>query len=101
MSVETTIRSKVQKFILGKGNHKYTAVLKNGKRINFGHRDYQHYKDSVPIDMGGGRWAKKDHLDATRRRNYRTRHAGVLTTNGTPAYKVKLSPSWFSYYLLW
>ncbi len=92
---------KVEKFIIGHGQYKYTAILKNGKRVNFGHRDYQHYKDSVPKNMGGGRWSHKDHLDKDRRRNYRARHAGILTKSGKAAYKVPLSPSWFSYYYLW
>jgi hypothetical protein len=92
---------RVEKFILGKGQYKYTAILTDNSRVNFGHRDYQHYKDSVPKNMGGGRWSHKDHGDNIRRRNYRKRHAGVLTKDGTPAYKIKYSPSWFSYYYLW
>lgn len=93
--------NQVEKFVLGPGRYKYTAILKNGHKVNFGHRDYQHYKDSVPVELGGGKWTSKNHLDIARRKNYRTRHAGVLTKNGKPAYKVKYSPSWFSYHYLW
>lgn len=46
--------NQVEKFILGSGKYKYTAVLKSGKRVNFGHRDYQQYEDSVPVKLGGG-----------------------------------------------
>ncbi len=95
------LRNNVEKFIIGPTVYKYTAVLKSGKRVNFGRRGYEHFKDSVPKDMGGGRWNHKDHGDKARRTNYRARHGGVLTKNGQPAYKVKLSPSWFSYYYLW
>lgn len=38
---------KGTKFVLGPGKYKYTAILPGGKRVNFGHRDYQHYRDSV------------------------------------------------------
>lgn len=92
---------RVDRFEVGSGRYKYTAVMKNGKRVNFGHRDYEHYRDSVPQSMGGGRWSHKDHGDAKRRQNYRKRHAGVKTKSGKPAYRVKYSPSWFSYHYLW
>lgn len=93
--------NQVEKFVLGPGRYKYTAVLKNGRRVNFGARNYEHYKDTVPVSLGGGRWSHKNHNDSTRRANYRKRHEGIITKNGTPAFKVKLSPSWFSYHYLW
>lgn len=92
---------QVDKFVLGPGRYKYTAILKDGRRVNFGHRDYQHYRDSVPKNKGGGRWSHKNHLDVVRRANYRKRHGGVLNKAGQPAYKVPLTPAWFSYYYLW
>jgi hypothetical protein len=92
---------KVEKFVLGPGRYKYTAIMKDGHRVNFGHRDYQQYHDSVPVSLGGGKWIRKDHKDPVRRLNYRKRHAKILTSSGKPAYKVKYSPSWFSYYYLW
>ena len=88
-------------FHKGRGRYKYVAVLPDGKRVRFGHSDYQHYKDSVPKSLGGGIWSHKDHGDPQRRERYRKRHAGVLTKDGTPAYKKRYSPSWFSYYFLW
>lgn len=91
----------VERFVVGPGRYKYTAILKNGKRVNFGHRDYEHYRDSVPVAKGGGRWSKLDHGDAKRRANYRSRHGGVMTGSGNFAYRVKYSPSWFSYKYLW
>lgn len=92
---------QVEKFVLGPGRYKYTAILKNGKRVNFGHRDYYHFRDSVPRNKGGGKWSHKDHGDSLRRENYRNRHSGVLNGSGKKAYKVKYSPSWFSYHYLW
>jgi hypothetical protein len=92
---------KVEKFVKGKGRYKYTAIMKDGSKVSFGHKDYQQYKDSVPKSMGGGLWTGKNHNDKKRRDSYRKRHRGVLNKLGKPAYKVKYSPSWFSYYYLW
>ena len=89
------------RFQRGPDRYKYTAILPNGKRVHFGHKDYQHYKDSVPKSLGGKLWSKLDHNDKKRRDNYRKRHGGVLTKDGSKAYQRKYSPSWFSYYFLW
>lgn len=93
--------ARVDRFVRGKYPHKYTAIMDDGTRVHFGHQDYEQYRDSVPPSMGGGKWSNRDHGDAGRRRNYRARHSGVKTKGGTPAYKKKYSPSWFSYHFLW
>lgn len=80
---------------------KYVAILPSGKTVQFGARGYEHYKDQVPKDLGGGKWSSHDHLDKQRRKNYRTRHAAIETAEGKPAYRVRYSPAWFSYYFLW
>lgn len=92
---------KGTKFIKGSGRYKYSALLPNGKRVNFGHRDYQHYRDRVPKNKGGKLWTHLNHNDRERMENYRSRHRGVKTKDGTPAYKKKYSASWFSYHYLW
>lgn len=89
------------RFQKGPGRYKYTAILPDGKRVHFGHTSYQHYYDSVPVNLGGGIWSSLNHLDEKRRDNYRKRHSGVLTRSGDRAYKREFSPSWFSYYFLW
>jgi hypothetical protein len=89
------------RFIRGPGKYKYTAILPNGKRVNFGHRDYQHYKDSVPRHLGGKLWSHKDHGNAVRRENYRKRHGGMRCKDGKRCIDVKYSPAWFSYHYLW
>jgi len=86
---------------MGKGSKKYIALLPNGTKVSFGHKDYQQYKDLVPIKLGGGLWTHKNHLDADRRRNYRKRHAGVVCQNGGKCIDNKYSPAWFSYHFLW
>jgi hypothetical protein len=80
---------------------KYIAILPDGKRVPFGARGYQHYKDSVPKRLGGGKWSSKDHLDKDRRKNYRSRHAGMRNKDGRRSIDVKYSPAWFSYHFLW
>ena len=92
---------KVEKFVKGSGNKKYTAIMRDGSKVHFGDSRYQHYKDNVPKSMGGGIWKSKDHGDTIRRKSYRSRHSGVKTKTGKNAYKVKYSPSWFSYHYLW
>jgi hypothetical protein len=89
------------KFQKGTGKKKYTAILPNGKKVHFGHRDYQHYRDSVPKKLGGGKWSHKDHLDPKRRTNYRKRHGGMICKDGVKCISKRYSPAWFSYYFLW
>lgn len=88
-------------FVQGPGRYKYTAIMPDGRKVNFGHKDYEHYRDSVPRTQGGGIWAHKDHGDLARRKRYRARHSGVLSKDGRPAYRIQYSPAWFSYYYLW
>ena len=92
---------RVERFVKGKYPKKYTAILNDGTKVHFGHQDYQHYKDSVPERLGGGIWSHYDHLDKTRRANYRKRHGAQKTKSGRKAHTIKYSPSWFSYYYLW
>ena len=89
------------KFKKGPGKKKYTAILPDGKKVHFGHRDYQHYHDSIPKSLGGGIWSHKDHNDSQRRKNYRKRHAGMRCKDGTQCINKRYSPAWFSYYFLW
>ena len=97
---------KGTKFIIPKsGNKKYTAIIpqpnNKTKRVSFGDRRYQQYKDSVPKSMGGGKWSKKNHLDPQRRKSYRARHGNLRCKDGKKCITKKYSPAWFSYYYLW
>ena len=83
------------------GTHKYVAILPDGKRVRFGHREYEQYKDSVPASMGGGKWTAKNHGDADRRRNFRSRAEGQTCSDGRRCIDVHHSPAWFSYHFLW
>lgn len=93
--------SGVSHFERGKGQYKYRAVLKNGKTVSFGARGYEHFKDSVPKNMGGGLYSHLDHKDQKRRNLYRIRHSAVYTSDGKLAHTKKYSPAWFSWHFLW
>jgi hypothetical protein len=68
-----------------KGNYKYYVIF-NGRTIHFGHR---HMSDFT------------FHNDLERRKRYRARHSKVLLKDGRPSYKVKGTPAYFSWNLLW
>lgn len=70
-------------------------VKYNSKKIFFGDKRYQQYEDKI------GFFEDKDHLDKKRRTSYRKRHQAILNRDGKPAYKVKGTPSYFSYNYLW
>lgn len=75
-------------------NKKYDAILKHKttgkeKRIPFGDKRYEHYKDSTPLKI----YKKLDHGDKIRREQYRARHKGEENN--------KFSSGWFSWYYLW
>ena len=92
------------RFEIGTNDHKYTAFVPiDGKikRVSFGHKKYEQYKDSVPSNMGGGKWSKKNHLDKKRRSTYRARAEGQMLKDGRRAIDVRYTPAWFSYHYLW
>jgi hypothetical protein len=62
---------------------KYTAILPDGHRVNFGALGYEHYKDKTPLKL----YSNLDHNDKKRRDLYYKRH-----NKDYPKY----SPDWFS-----
>ena len=89
------------RFIKGKGSKKYTAIMPDGRKVSFGHIAYEHYKDRVPIRLGGKIWSHRDHGDKERMKRYHKRHSKQMCKDGRYCYKIKYTPSWFSYYFLW
>jgi len=59
---------------------------KKSKYIHFGAKGYKDFLD---------------HGDEKLRKYYRARHSKIKLKNGSPAYKKKNSPAFFSYFLLW
>jgi len=98
-------KEKDGKFLLwsiGESNKKYKVMIfdKRGKKIKtvqFGDKRYTQYKDKTPLKL----YSHLDHKDKKRRERYRTRHEAIKTKEGKKAYKIKYSPSWFSYNYLW
>jgi hypothetical protein len=62
------------------------VVLYRGALIHFGALGYEDYTT---------------HRDPDRRARYRRRHRGILLADGRAAYRVKTSPAYWSWYLLW
>jgi hypothetical protein len=94
-------------FSPGAGNKKYTATIQKTdpagrpvgrpRSVAFGDRRYGQYRDQTPLRLFAG----LDHLDPSRRADYRRRHRGILTKDGRAAYAVPLTPAWFSWHYLW
>lgn len=94
--VEVKYEGKTYRFRKStKKGYKYDALLRDGRIVHFGRLPYQHYMDKI------GLWSKLDHGDKRRRSNYRSRHKGIITADGTPAVEVKESPAWFALHFLW
>lgn len=77
-------------------NKKYD-VFYNNKWISFGNINFSQYRDSTGLNV----YSHLDHNDPKRRAAYRARHSKILLKDGTPAYKNKNQPSYWSYYYLW
>ena len=74
----------------GDGNKKYKVKV-NHKTVQFGNKNYQHFRDSTPLKY----YKHLDHNDPKRREAYRARH-------GAQGYHLKkYSPAWFSWHYLW
>ena len=72
------MKEKVVKFEKGPGKKKYTAHIKNistrkVRKIHFGHKDYQQYRDSTNLKL----YTRKNHGDIKRMRRYFSRHSGT------------------------
>ena len=73
------MKEKIIEFKPGPKGKKYKAVVVDSagktRTISFGSSAYEHFKDTT----GVGKWSKKDHGDAKRKRAYFTRHSGTAT----------------------
>tara|TARA_B110000444_G_scaffold254183_1_gene286248 strand:+ start:679 stop:1605 length:927 start_codon:yes stop_codon:yes gene_type:complete len=83
------MKEKIVKFKRGPFPKKYTAIIKNIKskktrKIHFGDRRYQQYKDRTPLKL----YAKNNHNTRKRMQNYFSRHSGTKK-RGTAIRKEK------------
>ncbi len=65
---------------------KWMTITPDNKKVHWGDPNMQDYTQ---------------HHDKNRRKNYRSRHAGILLKDGTRAIDKKWSPAWLSYYVTW
>ena len=73
-------------FGLSKRKNKRFYVLYDDKYIHFGAKNGSTYID---------------HHDKLKRKNWRARHSKIINKDGIPFYKIKTSPEYWSYTLLW
>lgn len=81
-------------------NKKYMVRTPKGKLIHFGNLTppaNEHFKDSTPLKL----YSHLDHNDKKRRQAYRKRHMAIKLKDGTPAYKSKEQPAYYSLNYLW
>lgn len=75
---------------------KYMARKVGTKKwVHFGQRGAPQFHDRI------GEYSDSDHHNSLRRKRYRDRHKAILTSSGKPAYRIKYSPAYYSYYYLW
>ncbi len=67
-------------------NKKWMVIHKDGSKIHFG----AHGMSDFTM-----------HKDPARKKRYRARHDKIKLKDGRTAYKVKGTPAFYSYFLLW
>ena len=81
-------------------NKKYRVeFMYNGKlhKVNFGHTDYQQFKDSTPLKL----YKHLNHEDKKRRNSYLKRSKGIKNKKGELTYKNPLYSNYWSINYLW
>jgi len=75
----------------------FVYVKKDGKvkKIGFGHKDYQHFKDKI------GSYSSLDHNDEERRKKYLKRAKGIKNKKGELTWKDKNTANWWAVHKLW
>ena len=75
--------------------NKKLSVIVDGKKINFGHTSYQHFKDKTGI------WKSLNHGDKERRKNYLTRSKGIKDKNGNLTKDDPTKANYHAIRILW
>ena len=88
---------KIGKFNYEKSTRKdkKLMVIVDGKKIHFGARNMEHYKDKT------GLWKELDHLDKKRRKNYLARSGGIRNKEGKLTKDIESSHNYHSIRILW
>lgn len=91
------IKERIVKFKRGPFPKKYTALVKNRRtkktrKIHFGDRRYQQYKDRTPLKL----YKRKDHKTRKRMRNYFSRHSGTKNRGKAIRKEIKKSKGYYN-----
>jgi len=101
------MKERIVKFEKGPNFKKYTAHIQNKKtkkkrRLHFGDKRYQQYKDRTPLKL----YRKQNHGTRKRMQNYFNRHSGVKSRKKAIEKEKKKSkglytPKLLSHIYLW
>lgn len=88
MNNKIIMKEKILKFEKGTGIKKYTAYVQNKetkkiRKISFGQKNYQQYKDRTPLKL----YSKYNHNTLKRMQNYYMRHSGIKNRNEAIKYE--------------
>jgi len=76
---------------------KYSVITPEGKKIHFGNKKYEHFKDTT----GLGLYRKLNHNDKKRQKNYCNRSGGIKNKQGLLTKNDKESANYYSRMYLW
>ena len=101
------MKETIVKFQRGPFPKKYTAIVRNKKtkrtrKIHFGDRRYEQFKDSTPLKL----YSHKNHKTQKRKNNYFNRHSGTKNKKAAIAREMSKSngrytPKILSHKYLW
>ncbi len=80
---------------LTKKNKKYSVFTPSGKKIHFGDKRYEQYKDKI------GKYSHLDHNDEKRRERYLKRAKSIKDKEGNLTWNNPESPNYYSVRQLW
>lgn len=91
------MKETIVEFEKGPFPKKYTAIVKDKKtrktrRINFGDRRYQQYKDRTPLQL----YASQNHGTRKRMQNYFSRHSGTKNRGDAIKKEIKKSDGYYT-----
>ena len=78
-------------------NKKYSVITPKGKKINFGDKRFQQFKDTT----GLGLYSDLDHNDKKRKKNYCKRSGNIKDKKGDLTKNDKESANYYARTYLW
>ena len=91
------MKETILNFEKGPNKKKYTAYIKDKKtkkvrKLHFGHKDYQQYKDRTKL----GIYTKRNHSDKKRQENYYNRHSGEKNRKKAINKEIQLNKGYYT-----